>query len=232
MQLFYCPEVYNGLFELNAEESRHCIKVLRKEAGDIIHLIDGKGCFYEVKITLASQKKVGFEILNEWRETIRPYKLHIAIAPTKSIDRFEWFLEKATEIGVDEITPILCERSERKIIKTDRLNKILLAATKQSLKASIPVLNEAVPFKDFISELKDEKVYIAHCEPYEKQSLKNFQPSDATICIGPEGDFSIDEIDLALEQGHTAIHLGSSRLRTETAGIVACHTLALQYESK
>ena len=232
MQLFYCPEVYDGLFELNAEESRHCIKVLRKEAGDIIHLIDGKGCFYEVKITLASQKKVGFEIVKKWKETTRPYKLHIAIAPTKSIDRFEWFLEKATEIGVDEITPILCERSERKIIKTNRLNKILLAATKQSLKASIPVLNEAVPFKDFISKLKDEKVYIAHCEPYEKKSLKNFHPSEATICIGPEGDFSLDEIDLALEQGHTAIHLGSARLRTETAGIVACHTLALQHESK
>ena len=229
MQLFYCPEVYDGLFELNAEESRHCIKVLRKEAGDIIHLIDGKGSFYEVKISIASQKKVSFEIVKEWKETTRPYKLHIAIAPTKSIDRFEWFLEKATEIGVDEITPILCDRSERKIIKLNRLNKILLAATKQSLKASIPVLNEAVSFKDFISELKDEKAYIAHCEPHEKQSLKNFHPSDATICIGPEGDFTTEEIQAAADANVTAITLGEKRLRTETAGIIACHSISLLY---
>jgi len=230
MQLFYCPEILNGTLYLNPDESRHCVKVLRKKIGDVIHLIDGCGEFYEVKINLASQKKVGFEILKTWEEEKRPYKLHIAIAPTKNMDRFEWFLEKVTEIGVDEITPLFCDRSERKTIKQERLNKILLSATKQSLKAKLPVLNAPITFRDFILKNQSTSCYIAHCENQNKESLKNLPSSNTTILIGPEGDFSSNEISLALENEFTPIHLGNSRLRTETAGVVACHTVALQNE--
>ena len=151
MQLFYCPEVLQETYYLNSEESRHCIKVLRKQEGSIIHLIDGVGGFYEAQITIASQKRVLFEIKKSWNETARNYKLHIAIAPTKNIDRLEWFLEKATEIGIDEITPIVCQNSERKVIKEDRLMKIILSATKQSLKAKIPTLHPSVSLQSFLS---------------------------------------------------------------------------------
>ncbi len=230
MQLFYCPELTKGALHLNNEESRHCIKVLRKKNGDVIHLIDGQGNFYEVKINLASQKKVGFEILKTWKEEKRPYKLHIAIAPTKNMDRFEWFLEKVTEIGIDEVTPLFCDRSERKTIKEERLNKILLSATKQSLKAKLPLLNDASSFHEFVTKTHDSHTFIAHCEDQNKESLKSMTSSNPTILIGPEGDFSPEEIRLALEHEFKPLHLGNARLRTETAGIVACHTVALQHE--
>ena len=230
MQLFYCPEVFEGSSHLSSEESKHCIKVLRKQEGDTIHLIDGRGNFYEVKITLASQKKTAFVILREWNETNRPYKLHIAIAPTKNNDRFEWFLEKATEIGIDEITPIICERSERKVIKNERMEKIILSATKQSLKATLPKLNQAVSFDDFIKKELNSSCFIAHCEEQKKISLQTTISANSTLLIGPEGDFSAKEIHLALDRNFKPVSLGNSRLRTETAGIVACHTLALHHE--
>lgn len=230
MQLFYCPEIINGTLHLDPDESRHCFKVLRKKIGDTIHLIDGKGRFYETTITLASQKRISFEIIKSWTEEERPYKLHMAVAPTKNIERFEWFLEKVAEIGVDEITPIFCERSERKIIKTERLFKILLSATKQSLKSRLPIFNEAVSFRNFILKNESSTRYIAHCDDQKKESLKNVSSSNATILIGPEGDFSPGEIRFALEHKFTPIHLGNSRLRTETAGVIACHTVALQNE--
>jgi 16S rRNA (uracil1498-N3)-methyltransferase len=230
MQLFYCPELLNNSHYLNSEESKHCVKVLRKSEGDIINLIDGIGGFYEVKITLASQKKVLFEIVKEWAEDKRSYNLHIAIAPTKNNDRLEWFLEKATEIGIDEITPIICYHSERKVIKEERLNKILLSATKQSLKSKIPLLNPVVSLKDFISISHTSTCFIAHCDEMNKSSLQSVATESSVLLIGPEGDFSISEIDLALKNNYIPVTLGNSRLRTETAGIVACHTIALHHE--
>ena len=230
MQLFYCPEVFLGDLHLSGDESKHCVKVLRKQEGDHIHLIDGKGSFYEVRITLASQKKVLFEIVKTWQETPRSYSLHIAIAPTKNNDRFEWFLEKATEIGIDEITPIICEHSERKIIKQERMEKIILSATKQSLKAKLPVLNPTISLKEFLSKKQDVDCFIAHCEEQDKTSLQSVVVNNSLILIGPEGDFSTKEIDFALSNNFKAISLGDSRLRTETAGIIACHTIALHHE--
>jgi len=230
MQLFYCPEILEDSYYLNSEESKHCIKVLRKSEGDIITLIDGSGGFYEVIITIASQKKVLFEIVKKWKEELRPYRLHIAIAPTKNNDRLEWFLEKSTEIGIDEITPIICHHSERKIIKEERLNKIILSATKQSLKAKVPTLNPIISFKEFVSTNHSETCFIAHCEEQQKSSLKGSVSKDSIILIGPEGDFSTSEIEMALQNNFTPVSLGTSRLRTETAALVACHTIALHHE--
>lgn len=230
MQLFYCPEVLDESHYLNSDESKHCIKVLRKIEGDLISLIDGLGGFYEVRITIASQKKVHFKIVKTWKEEIRDYKLHIAIAPTKNNDRLEWFLEKATEIGIDEITPIICHHSERKVIKEERLNKIILSATKQSLKSKIPILNSAISLKEFLSKTQSADCFIAHCKEGKKQNLQSIVSNNSIILIGPEGDFSTTEIEVALACNFTPIGLGNSRLRTETAGIVACHTIALHHE--
>ena len=230
MQLFYCPEVFEGSSCLNKEESKHCVKILRKQEGDIIHLIDGFGSFYKVRITLASPKQVLFEIEKTWKEEPRPYSLHIAIAPTKNNDRFEWFLEKATEIGIDEITPIICDHSERKVIKNERMEKIILSATKQSLKAKIPILNPAISFKEFLAKDYAADCFIAHCEEQDKKSLQQSIATNSIVLIGPEGDFSSNEIERALSKGIKPISLGKSRLRTETAGIVACHTIALYHE--
>lgn len=230
MQLFYCPEILEDSYYLNSEESKHCIKVLRKNEGDLINLIDGIGSFYEVRITIASQKKVHFEIVKSWKEEARNYKLHIAIAPTKNNDRLEWFLEKATEIGIDEITPIICHHSERKVVKEERLNKIIISATKQSLKSKIPILHPAISLKQLVLVNHTKNCLIAHCEDNEKTSLQTVVTKNTLILIGPEGDFSTTEIDLALANSFTPITLGNSRLRTETAGLVACHTIALQHE--
>ena len=230
MQLFYCPEVFEGSCYLSNEESRHCVKVLRKQEGDVIHLIDGKGSFYEVEITVASQKKVLFDIVKQWSEAPRSYSLHIAIAPTKNNDRYEWFLEKATEIGVDEITPVVCAHSERKVIKQERMEKIILSATKQSLKAKLPTLNPAISFKEFFAKEHLSDCFIAHCEEQDKTSLQSIVSDNSLILIGPEGDFSSKEINVALIHNFKPVSLGSSRLRTETAGIVACHTIALHHE--
>ena len=230
MQLFYCPEVFEGDLHLSSDESKHCVKVLRKQEGDLIHLIDGKGSFYEVRISLVSQKKVLFEIIKKWKDKPLTYSLHIAIAPTKNNDRFEWFLEKATEIGIDEITPIICAHSERKVIKHERMEKIILSATKQSLKAHLPILNPAISFKEFLSKKHTLDCFIAHCEEQDKTTLQSIVTKNSLILIGPEGDFSSKEIDLALAKGFKPVSLGDSRLRTETAGIVACHTIALHHE--
>lgn len=230
MQLFYCPEILEDSHYLNSEESKHCIKVLRKSEGDIITLIDGSGGFYEVKITIASQKKVLFEVLKEWKEDSRAYNLHIAIAPTKNNDRLEWFLEKATEIGIDEITPIICHHSERKLIKEDRLKRIILSATKQSLKSKVPVLNTAISLKEFLKTKYTASCFIAHCEEQNKTSLQSVVAQNSLVLIGPEGDFSPTEIGLAIQNDFTPISLGNSRLRTETAGLVACHTITLHHE--
>ena len=230
MQLFYCPEVLEGNLHLSNEESKHCVKVLRKKEGDFINLIDGQGNFYEVIIKLASQSKTLFKIVKTWQEPSLSYSLHIAIAPTKNKDRFEWFLEKATEIGIDEITPIICDHSERKAIKYERMHKIILSATKQSLKAKIPILNDSISLKSFLSKKQNVDCYIAHCKNHDKINLQSIINKNSLILIGPEGDFSDKEIDYALSNNFKPVSLGNSRLRTETAGIIACHTIALHHE--
>jgi 16S rRNA (uracil1498-N3)-methyltransferase len=229
MQLFYLENPEKEI-TLSAEESRHATKVLRKKAGDILDFTDGKGGFYKAEITIANKKKCRLKIVSsEQKEKQHNYYLHIAIAPTKNIDRFEWFLEKATEIGIDEITPIICNRSERKVIKTKRGNRILLSAIKQSLKHHLPILNDAISLTDFLKKNIDATKYIAHCKDGEKNELKAVNKANKyLILIGPEGDFSNKEIDLALQNQFKAVSLGTSRLRTETAGTIAAHTINIK----
>ena len=231
MNLFYHPNITEASKEVifDKEESRHIAKVLRKTDGDTIDLTNGKGLFFEAKLTNTNPKKCIGEIVNFERQTPLPYHLHLAVAPTKMNDRFEWFLEKATEIGITEVTPIICDRSERKVINNERYGKIIQSAMKQSLKAYLPVLNPATSFKDFISREQSEKIKcIAHCEKSEKQSLKNIIKQGGQsmlILIGPEGDFSQIEIKNASKHKFIPISLGDSRLRTETAALVACHSV-------
>ena len=229
MQLFYLENPKDEII-LSAEESKHATKVLRKKEGDILNFTDGKGYFYKAKITVAGTRKCRLKIISsEQKEKQHNYHLHIAIAPTKNMDRFEWFLEKATEIGIDEITPIICHHSERKAIKTERCNRILLSAMKQSLKFHLPKLNEAISLNDFIKQDFEGTKYIAHCEEGNKTELKEKKKEKRTlILIGPEGDFSPTEIEMALQNQFKAVSLGTSRMRTETAGIIAAHTINLK----
>ena len=229
MQLFYLENPKNEII-LSAEESKHATKVLRKKEGDILNFTDGKGAFYKAEIIVADSRKCRLKVVStEQKEKQHNYHLHIAIAPTKNMDRFEWFLEKTTEIGIDEITPIICSRSERKVIKTERCNRILLSAMKQSLKFHVPKLNEAISLNDFIKQDYKGTKYIAHCEDGEKKELKRVNKTEKTIIlIGPEGDFSPKEIELALQNQFKAVSLGTSRLRTETAGIIAAHSINIK----
>ena len=225
MHLFYTPHIIGEAYQLDEEESKHCTRVLRLKIGDRVHLIDGKGGFFLAEIISDHTKKTTLKVISVEREfSKRNHYLHIAVAPTKNIDRFEWFLEKATEIGIDEITPIICERSERKEIKTDRSNKIITSAVKQSLKAYHPKLNHQITFKEFIKQAFADVKYIAHCDDFDKQSISlGFIPhQNYLILIGPEGDFSPSEIEFALQNGFVPITLGTSRLRTETAALQAC----------
>ena len=226
MQLFYLEDPKDEII-LGAEESKHATKVLRKKEGDILNFTDGKGNLYKAEITIADTRKCRLKtISSEQKEKQHNYHLHIAIAPTKNMDRFEWFLEKATEIGIDEITPIICSHSERKIIKKERCKRILLSAMKQSLKYHLPKLNEAISLTNFLKRDFDGTKYIAHCESGEKKDLKTINKTEKTIIlIGPEGDFSAKEIELALENEFKAVNLAKTRLRTETAGIIAVHTI-------
>lgn len=231
MQLFYNPNIDGSSKQvtLNQEESKHIIKVLRKSTGDMLHITNGKGLIYTVKIIDPSEKKCRVEIVDEEKVHPKKHWLHMAVAPTKMNDRFEWFLEKATEIGIHEITPIICERSERKVIKHERMQKVIQTAMKQSLRAHLPKLNEAVSLEKFLQKEHNGLKFIAHCEDEEKLELKRrvAPDKDITILIGPEGDFSSKEIHSAYEKGFLPISLGSNRLRTETAAIVACTTVTL-----
>jgi 16S rRNA (uracil1498-N3)-methyltransferase len=227
MQLFYTPDITDNspIYYLTEEESKHCIRVLRLKKGDKVQLIDGKGGLYEAEIIDEHPKKVALNLLSQQQEFgKRNHHLHIAIAPTKNIERLEWFLEKATEIGIDEISLIVCQRSERKEAKAERLNKIITAAIKQSLKAYHPVLNEPMPLSKLITKPFTGQKFIAHCEPGDKFELKNKIQLNGRylMLIGPEGDFSPKEIEDALQNGFEPITLGNSRLRTETAGLEAC----------
>ncbi len=237
MQLFYNKDINtsDSQFTFDKTESRHIVKVLRKKEGDILHITDGHSTLYTVQILLANDKRCLVKIIQTEQQT-KPwtYGLHIAIAPTKNNDRLEWFLEKATEIGIDEITPIICSNSERTVLKTERLEKIIQSAMKQSLKLVLPKLNPPVKFSEFMKKDLNSELFIAHCEELEKVSLvKSLKPnSNVLIMIGPEGDFTPKEISIALENNFQPVSLGNSRLRTETAGVVAAQTVAIINELK
>lgn len=231
MQLFYDPALDGSFleFSFSEEESRHIVKVLRKDTGDVVHITNGKGYLFEAKITVPDPKQCRAEIISTLKKHPDRHWLHMVVAPTKMNDRYEWFLEKATEIGVHEITPILCEHSERKVLKTERMQKVILAAMKQSQQLFLPKLNEAIPFPEYMALPKKGLLYIAHCVEGDRYDLIRKVPPDheVTVLIGPEGDFSPREIAKARENGFLPVSLGSNRLRTETAAIVACTTVAL-----
>nr|WP_294793791.1 16S rRNA (uracil(1498)-N(3))-methyltransferase [uncultured Mucilaginibacter sp.] len=227
MHLFYTPDIdaSHPMYFLSEEESKHCVRVLRLQAGDAVQLIDGRGGLYAAILHEAHPKRTILKITGVQTEFgKRNHYLHIAIAPTKNIERFEWFLEKATEIGIDEITPIICQRSERKEVKTDRSVKIITSAIKQSLKAYHPILNPPIALNKFIQQQFNAQKFIAHCIEDSKSTLaaEIERMGSYVILIGPEGDFAPAEVDLALQNKYKAITLGESRLRTETAALSAC----------
>lgn len=230
IRFFYVPDAPRNC-ELPIDEAMHALRVLRLKSGDEMYLMDGKGCFYRAEVSIAATKRCMYEI----KETLPQKKawrgrIHVAIAPTKMTDRVEWFAEKATEIGIDEITFLNCKFSERKVMRTVRLDKIVTSAMKQSRKPWKPVVNPMMQFKDFVTQACEGRKFIAHC--YEEVERKDFfdtlrcmtedeNDSEITILIGPEGDFSLNEISLAMDNGYESISLGNSRLRTETAALSA-----------
>jgi 16S rRNA (uracil1498-N3)-methyltransferase len=234
MQLFCNPNISENdtSFNFDKDESRHIVKVLRKKTGDVLHITNGKGWLFEGKLILANIKNCSVNITSKALKEKRSYNLHLAVAPTKINDRYEWFLEKATEIGVETITPIICDHSERKTVKTERFEKIIQSAMKQSLHCFLPKLNKPVAFKDFISQAFSGQKFIAHCEETDKTSLKSQLQThdDCIILIGPEGDFSVKEIEIALQHNFIPVTLGKTRLRTETAALAACHSVAFANE--
>ena len=234
MQLFYNSEIKNGdsNFFFDKEESKHIVKVLRKKESDKIFITNGLGYLFESEIMLASEKKCEVKITKETSQNPDSFYTHIAVAPTKMNDRLEWFLEKATEIGIHEITPIICDHSERKVYKIDRAEKIIQAAMKQSLHYYLPKINEPISLSQFVKSNIDGQKFIAHCEETDKKSFQKeiAKNEKVTILIGPEGDFSTKEINLAIANQFIPVTLGNTRLRTETAALVACHTIALLNE--
>ena len=240
MELFYAYEVNGRFCRLDAEESSHCVRVLRHRAGDEVDVIDGQGTLYHCRLTQDSPKGAEAEILSQQADWgAHPYRLTLGCCPTKNHDRFEWFVEKATELGVDRIVPLIGEHSERKVYKTERAQRIALSATKQSLKARIPEIAEPLSVKDFLchSERSEESLQlIAYCfedETHPRQSIRQVLESssarDITILIGPEGDFSPEEAQLAIGRGYVPVHLGASRLRTETAAVTAVEAVYLHF---
>ena len=232
MQLFYNSNIKSDdkSFFFDKEESKHIVKVLRKKESDKIFLTNGLGYLFESEIISASEKKCEIRITNvQFHEPVS-YHIHIAVAPTKMNDRLEWFLEKATEIGIQEITPIICDNSERKVYKIDRAEKIIQSAMKQSLQMYLPKINEPISYSQFVKQTIDGQKFIAHCEETERKAFQNeVKPNEkVTILIGPEGDFSTKEIKLALENQFIPVTLGNTRLRTETAALVACHTIVVK----
>jgi len=232
MQLFFNPNINSKTqtFTFDKEESRHIVKALRKKEGDILSITNGLGFLFSAEIINLNDKKCSVQIIS-FEEIKKPwnYHLHIAIAPTKMNERFAWFLEKSTEIGIDEITPIICENSERKVFKKERMQKVIVSAAKQSLKFTFPKLNDPIKLSDFISKVDAEIKLIAHCEDSKKNSLMKVikTKKDILVLIGPEGDFSVKEISKALQHQYIPLSLGKSRLRTETAGLVTCSTISV-----
>jgi 16S rRNA (uracil1498-N3)-methyltransferase len=232
MQLFYNSDIKQGdtTFFFDKEESKHIVKVLRKKESDKIFLTNGLGYLFESEIISASEKKCEIRITNVQFYEPTSYHIHVAVAPTKMNDRLEWFLEKATEIGIHEITPIICDNSERKVYKIDRAEKIIQSAMKQSLQMYLPKINEPISYSQFVKQTIDGQKFIAHCEETERKAFQDeVKPNvKVTILIGPEGDFSTKEIKLALENQFIPVTLGNTRLRTETAALVACHTIVIK----
>ena len=233
MHIFYTPDIAGNNYTLDETESKHCIRVLRLEQGGEIILVDGHGGYFTAEIIDPNPKRCAVKVIkSELEYGLRNFQVHVAIAPTKNIERVEWFLEKTTEIGIDHIIPLLCRFSERKNLKTDRLEKVIVSAMKQSLKAYLPHLDPLTKFNDLISLPFDGQKFIAHCDDQHRDLLKKMILANQNylILIGPEGDFSSDEIKLAIDAGFHPVSLGDSRLRTETAGVVACHTFNLLNE--
>ena len=233
MHLFYTPEIAHS-HELPADEAAHALRVLRLQPGDEVRLTDGQGGFYHARISECNRKRCMVEVIE--REEQAPLwtgHLHLALAPTKNMDRMEWLAEKATEIGFDELTFLNCQWSERRIVKGERIEKILISAMKQSLKARLPKLNDITDFAQFVKQPISGQKFIAHCHEGEKTPLRQaLQPAqDALVLIGPEGDFSPDEVALAVAEGFTPVTLGNTRLRTETAALVAVHLMNLAHST-
>ena len=233
MHLFYTPDINSDTYTLSEEESKHCTRVLRLSPGDTVYLVDGVGGLHTAIIQDATPKKCQLQIIDKQIEYGKlPYVSHIAVAPTKNMDRMEWFVEKAVEIGVSEITFLLCEHSERRQLRLDRLEKIAISAMKQSQKGYLPLLHDMVPFHKFINQAVPEHTFIAHLEEDATKGIKHYFQAGQPHCImiGPEGDFSEAEIKAAYAAGIRPVTLGDSRLRTETAALVACHTLQVLHE--
>lgn len=248
MELFYSRDIEGGIVRLNQDESGHCIKVLRHRCGDEISVIDGCGTLYRCRITSDSHKGVEAVVLESqsgWGS--HPYNLHLAVCPTKNNDRYEWFAEKACEIGFDTLSPVIGDHSERRVLKTARIEKILVSAAKQSLKAAVPVVNEPVSVKEFVASMKEDNdgrwgrplKLIAYCFEDEsvprrsiREVLEGWEGSDIVVMIGPEGDFSKEEAQMALEAGFIPVHLGESRLRTETAALTAAAAVYFRFISE
>lgn len=234
MNLFYHPDIetVDTEYDFTTEESQHIAKVLRKKTGDTINITNGKGDLFHCVITFQNQKICRFLVKNKQHFDSKNYKISIVIAPTKNIDRMEWFVEKATELGVDEIIPIITEQSERKVLKTERLEKIAIAAMKQSYQFYLPEIKNITTFKEVLQTPFYGKKYIAHCEETSRNSLLKsiLKGENIQIWIGPEGDFSHQEINTCLQSGFIPVTLGNTRLRTETAGITAVHTVIIANE--
>lgn len=238
MELFYSKDMDGSICRLDQDESGHCVKVLRHRAGDEISVIDGCGTLYRCRIITDSPKGVEASVMSsEENWGGHPYRLHLAVCPTKSNDRYEWFVEKACEIGFDELSPVIGEHSERKVLKTARVEKVLISAAKQSLKAAVPIVNEPVSVKEFIADAPEDALkLIAYCFEDErvprksiKDVLEDADGKEIIVMIGPEGDFSKAEAELALEHGFVPVHLGASRLRTETAALTAASAVYFRY---
>jgi len=229
MQIFYCPDINPfQIYTLGKEESQHSIKVLRQKEGEKVYLTDGIGNMYEAEILEANPKGCTIKVINTQNQfNKRDYYLHVAIAPTKNISRIEWFLEKATEMGIDEITPIVCEHSERVVVKQERLEKIIVSAMKQSLKAYLPKLNPPTPLLQIIQNAKEKNKYIGYCQSEDRKQIKDIYKAKESvlIVIGPEGDFSEKEVEAAQKHKFQKITLGKERLRTETAGLYVVNTI-------
>lgn len=234
MNYFYCPDIdeQQASFTLDEAESKHIGRVLRLSVGEYINLLDGKGIVFRCEI-IETGKRCIVKVIDFTKSKEDAFHLHIAIAPTKNNDRLEWFIEKSTEIGINEITPIICSNSERKIVKQERLLKTAIAAMKQSGRAFLPQINEAIKLTDFLKIGNAEQKFIAHCYEENQQHLKELYTlgKDVLILIGPEGDFSLEEVEIAIKKHNfIPISLGKNRLRTETAGVYACTTIKLLNE--
>lgn len=229
MQIFYAPDITGNDYILDENESRHCIRVLRMKRGTEVRIIDGKGNLYDAVIVNPDPRRCSLAITGVFKDfETRNYRLHVAISPLKNHDRFEWFIEKSVEIGVDEITPLICSNTEKPGIKKERINNLIISAMKQSLKSTLTIMNEPCTFHDFIKKDYSQGRMIAHCneeQPRSKIGDVYSKGSDAILLIGPEGDFSSEEINSAIKYGFLPVHLGKSRLRSETAGIAACYSI-------